>query len=178
MHRWQVPDMYRCIQRLYLVLVLLVPGSTVFKTSLQNDSLLILATSGDQDGCDSECRLASRTMQWTWNDGKILSIAVAASILLLWAARMERQDKNKTRDPSEDGHDFQEPREKHLTLRRFPWQPSETVPPGQRNVASAILNVSNPNHLSAHEQQTQLSFLASMTFANGGIRSPSCPCCQ
>lgn len=26
-------------------------------------------------------------------------------------------------------------------------------------------------------QKEQLDFLASMTFANGGLRSPSCPCC-
>ncbi len=26
-------------------------------------------------------------------------------------------------------------------------------------------------------QKEQLEFLASMTFANGGLRSPSCPCC-
>ena len=28
-----------------------------------------------------------------------------------------------------------------------------------------------------HSQKEQLDFLASMTFANGGLRSPSCPCC-
>ena len=27
-------------------------------------------------------------------------------------------------------------------------------------------------------QQQQLEFLSTMTFANGGIRAPSCPCCQ
>lgn len=31
--------------------------------------------------------------------------------------------------------------------------------------------------ITQHEKE-QLSFLSSMTFASGGLRSPSCPCCQ
>jgi hypothetical protein len=116
-------------------------------------------------------------MQWTWNDGKVMSISIAASMLILWAARLERQEKASL-DSSGDGHNDQEPSDENIKLRRFPWQPSETVPLGRRNIASAILDVSNPRNASPHEQQAQLSFLASMTFANGGIRSPSCACCQ
>mmetsp|Transcript_61509 Transcript_61509/g.71873 ORF Transcript_61509/g.71873 Transcript_61509/m.71873 type:complete len:231 (+) Transcript_61509:264-956(+) len=33
------------------------------------------------------------------------------------------------------------------------------------------------NIITQHEKE-QLSFLSSMTFASGGLRSPSCPCCQ
>eukprot|EP00984_Skeletonema_dohrnii_P000470 scaffold161_cov121-Skeletonema_dohrnii-CCMP3373.AAC.3 len=62
----------------------------------------------------------------------------------------------------------------------FPWEPNNTPislsgtnlpssssPPQERKL--------QPSTSSAEEQ---LQFLACMTFANGGLRSPSCPCCQ
>ena len=59
----------------------------------------------------------------------------------------------------------------------FPWEPNNTSlsdtnlpssssPPQERKL--------QPSTSSAEEQ---LQFLACMTFANGGLRSPSCPCC-
>jgi hypothetical protein len=33
-------------------------------------------------------------------------------------------------------------------------------------------------HITGDEAEKSLEFFASMTFANGGLRAPSCPCCQ
>lgn len=55
------------------------------------------------------------------------------------------------------------------TPPRFPWEPAEGT------VSRAALLSSKPRHMA--DQCKELDFLATMTFANGGIRSPSCPCC-
>lgn len=62
-----------------------------------------------------------------------------------------------------------------LSPEPFPWEPnnikstSDTTPPQQ---AKHHQKTNTPN------TEEQLQFLACMTFANGGLRSPSCPCCQ
>jgi hypothetical protein len=33
-------------------------------------------------------------------------------------------------------------------------------------------------HITGDEAEKSLAFFASMTFANGGLRAPSFPCCQ
>lgn len=50
----------------------------------------------------------------------------------------------------------------------FPWEPNTNTPPQETAHQTS-------NNTRAEEQ---LQFLACMTFANGGLRSPSCPCCQ
>lgn len=53
----------------------------------------------------------------------------------------------------------------------FPWEVAS-------NNSSAKSPSENPAVLSCHHSsKAQLDFLASMTFANGGLRPPSCPCC-
>jgi hypothetical protein len=64
---------------------------------------------------------------------------------------------------------------------QYPWEPTGTVtsatiddtawPPPH----SKIHSISLPTR---QDQQQQLEFLSNMTFANGGLRAPSCPCCQ
>lgn len=59
----------------------------------------------------------------------------------------------------------------------FPWEP--TVNDGKD--APSAQNDTAPPQKSLHSnksQQEQLDFLASMTFAGGDLRAPSCPCCQ
>jgi len=34
------------------------------------------------------------------------------------------------------------------------------------------------DELNSEDQRQELEFLATMTFANGGLRAPSCPCCE
>jgi len=50
----------------------------------------------------------------------------------------------------------------------FPWEPQGSVP--QRPTAAV-------KHSPKASSVQELDFLASMTFANGGIRAPSCYCC-
>jgi hypothetical protein len=53
---------------------------------------------------------------------------------------------------------------------KFPWEPSIPV--------TTEISCNKVSRLSSFEQKQQLDFLASMTFSNGGLRPPSCPCCQ
>ncbi|KAG7373803.1 hypothetical protein IV203_012898 [Nitzschia inconspicua] len=51
----------------------------------------------------------------------------------------------------------------------FPWEPVAVKTPKKehnKSIKSSSLSVDQ-----------QLDFLASMTFANGGVRPPNCPCC-
>ena len=47
----------------------------------------------------------------------------------------------------------------------FPWEP-------KGKYCQTIITMNN-----IENEKDQLDFLASMTFANGGIRKPNCPCC-
>ena len=80
----------------------------------------------------------------------------------------------------------------------FPWEPNYT-PNGSKNdtsgqsttrnhvkddraesLPSAAFNTSHfryERRITEQSHMEELDFLASMTFANGGLRSPSCPCC-
>ena len=61
----------------------------------------------------------------------------------------------------------------------FPWEPnnaalSDTTLPSSSSQTQETKHQTS-NNTRAEEQ---LQFLACMTFVNGGLRSPSCPCCQ
>ena len=58
------------------------------------------------------------------------------------------------------------------TVARFPWEPKPSGAEAQQ--PSVLADPSNPKKQS---EQEQLHFLAQMSFANGGMRAPSCPCC-
>ena len=85
------------------------------------------------------------------------------------------------------------------TTARFPWEPSlqedEDKKPkysfrdkstkGRMASMSTTKRQEQQNNISSdkvtsikQQQQHELNFLASMTFANGGIRTPNCLCCQ
>lgn len=80
----------------------------------------------------------------------------------------------------------------------FPWEPNykpigSRIDPSEKSqslnsekegkavpLSSMALNISHLGHkrrMIKQSQTEELDFLASMTFANGGLRSPSCPCC-
>jgi hypothetical protein len=62
-----------------------------------------------------------------------------------------------------------------LSEGKFPWEPSDST---VERCMVDVLKAKRSKKISADEQHRQLSFLASMTFSNGGVRLPSCPCCQ
>ena len=65
---------------------------------------------------------------------------------------------------------------------RFPWEPQ---PSHDTKDASSSINVRSKPTTDRQEESAspsvstkdQLRFLSQMSFANGGIRAPSCPCC-
>jgi hypothetical protein len=72
----------------------------------------------------------------------------------------------------------------HCDLK-FPWEPAETL---DGAVVKSTLSTTQ-DAISTQEyhepilkkelsNQKELEFLANMTFANGGIRSPNCLCCR
>jgi hypothetical protein len=73
-----------------------------------------------------------------------------------------------------------EPEPAGIGMVQYPWEPMGTV------TSDTIDDASPPRHSlipsnslpTRQAQQQQLEFLSNMTFANGGLRAPSCPCCQ
>lgn len=80
----------------------------------------------------------------------------------------EETDNNETNHPMTKGDAVDSTKE----VPRFPWEPAA----GTRLEMRAFSASSDP--ISTDQQNQQLELLASMTFANGGFRPPSCPCCQ
>eukprot|EP00980_Cylindrotheca_fusiformis_P021653 scaffold8505_cov130-Cylindrotheca_fusiformis.AAC.19 len=58
----------------------------------------------------------------------------------------------------------------------FPWEVKKAKDEeAEKELLEADKPVHNPRLRTSNDQQ-ELNFLASMTFANGGLRAPSCPC--
>ena len=62
------------------------------------------------------------------------------------------------------------------SVSKFPWEPEEDDDDDDAMITIPKANT-NKSDDSKETKDRQLDFLASMTFANGGIRAPSCPCC-
>ena len=70
------------------------------------------------------------------------------------------------------------------TVPAFPWEPKASEVTGQHleteNKAQSEIGanrIRKHHSINSADASKQLDFLASMTFANGGIRPPNCPCC-
>ena len=133
---------------------------------------------------------------------KLAGLAVLASGVLLWSfvrpsqgTADEADDEQTKGDKTHEDEEGNDPvyRDIHLlwdtskasTGTFGKDRPNSSLQKGSP-VPSADEIVSNPRNGGAFDdQQTQtvqnhqrdLEFLASMTFANGGMRAPSCPCC-
>jgi hypothetical protein len=127
-------------------------------------------------------------------------VAAAGAALVLVAAigllrRLPRDDKQESCPTSEETKHVAISNEEPSTLPSFPWEPAAGATKTSISTDSARhLFMSNAHHdddddeddddeistlddKKVASQQHQLEFLASMTFANGGLRAPSCPCC-
>lgn len=113
--------------------------------------------------------------------------------------RMSNDEEETIKDQSVgDGITVDAERDSDTEGFLFPWEPNYTTN-GSKNEASgqsttrnlkkddraeslpsAVFNSSHFRHerrITEQSNMEELDFLASMTFANGGLRSPSCPCC-
>lgn len=82
--------------------------------------------------------------------------------------------------------------DKNEEAPRFAWEPvvvthtidTKTTPVASEQQQSLLQKPAERSITTRHvdqkqeEQESSLEFLSSMSFANGGLRSPSCPCCQ
>jgi hypothetical protein len=66
----------------------------------------------------------------------------------------------------------------------FPWEPKKTAATKPKYMfrdrfdSEHERKMTRKKHpINTDDASKQLDFLASMTFANGGIRAPNCPCC-
>jgi hypothetical protein len=91
-------------------------------------------------------------------------------------------------DPTKEGGEEEDP-PKNLTGNNagtvsFPWEPSRTtstttmMTPGNAMQQQQQQRKNDSRNKFQQEQQQELHFLASMSFANGGLRTPTCRCCQ
>ena len=59
----------------------------------------------------------------------------------------------------------------------FPWEPKLSKDSSSASAESNKTDDTRKRHHITRNQNQELDFLASMTFANGGLRAHSCPCC-
>lgn len=132
---------------------------------------------------------------------KAAVVTVLASGLLVWAIfRSPRVKANET-DDEQTKKDDRPDEENELVYRdiHLLWDTSNNsaetfvgkdhsdsqltmatpVPRGEEATSSPKKNNSSDGQETpkVKDHQKDLEFLASMTFANGGMRAPSCPCC-
>lgn len=75
--------------------------------------------------------------------------------------------------PNDKDDDDQDDDDGHSPIQQFPWEPKHSI----ATLEEVIENKDSHNRRKFHDKDKQLDFLASMTFANGGLREPNCPCC-
>lgn len=100
----------------------------------------------------------------------VATSAVAGTILLGWAwhGLRRRLAKQATLDNDNKYGDELDPPTNAENNMLFPWEPKG----GKQHIYG-------PGALgsSSRGKEKELDFLASMTFANGGLRAPNCLCC-
>lgn len=92
------------------------------------------------------------------------TVVLVGCIFLAWKNSVEEQHGTRAANTS-NGDNISNP--SSPPNHCFPWEVN--ISSGKRNENSGE---------SKDQQLQELQFLASMTFANGGIRAPSCPCCR
>jgi len=121
--------------------------------------------------------------------------AVAAIVMLLFAKKKKESiDNDRNLPPTNNsapskGSIFARKNSRSASISMFPWEPSVNSEKedtrGSRAVSQDVKRSKQPlrsgilhqNSKPQTSRDKQIDFLASMTFANGGLRAPSCPCC-
>ncbi len=115
---------------------------------------------------------------------------------IAWCHRLFAGASSANRGKNETSHDEPLSLEKNMTALAVPTFAWETAPipndakssVGTSSASSSSSNQQNKSpperlittrHITGDEEaEKTLAFFATMTFANGGLRAPSCPCCQ
>ena len=93
----------------------------------------------------------------------ISSLALAAAAFV----RMRQNDEVIENDENDDVVvDDIDNQQSSTASKKFPWEPE--------NRENDVILIKRQQ---LHDPGKELNFLASMTFANGGLREPTCPCC-
>jgi hypothetical protein len=121
--------------------------------------------------------------------GKITLLGVAAILFHHYGLPLFRQPTDPASgddddDDDDDSFPWQEQEEDNADDKvvPFPWEPKPTREPSNKK-KGAKYSFRDPatgqkqDQNKKFDQQQQLDFLSSMTFANGGLRAPNCPCC-
>jgi hypothetical protein len=100
--------------------------------------------------------------------------AVIACSVALWSWKCIHRLKKDAKSE----HDAEDWRDDDVdVVESFPWEPKSKDPPYSFK-EKFLEDTKKPQHDTSKKQHLeQLEFLSSMSFANGGLRAPTCPCC-
>lgn len=102
---------------------------------------------------------------------KLIPLPIAIVLVTLVAVVCVNVKLNFPNDKDDDDQDDDD--DGHSPIQQFPWEPKHSIV----TLDEVIENKDSHNRRKLHDKDRQLDFLASMTFANGGLRKPNCPCC-
>ena len=110
---------------------------------------------------------------------------VVGMVLAVVAWNHVRSTADEELPPSEKEAGEDEDPPANLTVNNagtvsFPWEPSRSTSPTTMpgNAMQQQHHKDNSTKFQQEQEQQELHFLASMSFANGGLRTPTCRCCQ
>ena len=103
---------------------------------------------------------------------KLIRLPIAIVLVTLVAVVCVNVKLNFPNDKDDDDQDDDDD-DGHSPIQQFPWEPKQSI----ATLEEVIDNKDSHNRRNFHDKDKQLDFLASMTFANGGLREPNCPCC-
>jgi hypothetical protein len=109
-------------------------------------------------------------------DVHVLSLTVLGIGLVLLVVRRQSADTGMgsggSGDKRDDDNDKDDSSDRNAT-DRFPWEPRDSQQENSQTQYSFEHEQVDPQ-----QQLRDLDFLSAMTFANGGLRAPSCFCCR
>jgi hypothetical protein len=128
-----------------------------------------------------------------------LSVAAGAAFMMVYhqGRRFKIRQHREDEDTNDDNFEWQDSNDAESVSLPFPWEPKKVTKP---QVSTYSFREPNTNdevakmylkqttgrvenyHNNSQSRKTitdqRLDFLASMTFVNGGLRAPACPCCN
>lgn len=111
-----------------------------------------------------------------------ISVALLTALALVsWSWKFRWGNVNDDDDDDEELFKKNHTEERSTTAysrKPFPWEPLDSSQQQRGRADPSTRHAPTTPTSCRGEQQKELDFLASMSFANGGIRTPNCLCCQ
>jgi hypothetical protein len=118
---------------------------------------------------DDNLRSTTKMKTWSTTEVGCIVASLAALGMAMVVLRLQQNATRKQDSEEDDDDDDYDWNDDDDETKAFPWEPKSN-----QHSSYSFREKSNLNH---RQEQKELDFFSSMTFAGGGLRAPNCLCC-